>query len=105
MRPRSPVAGAGLRLSSEKGADRAAMRTAGRRRHARGMSRIMGNVLALAFLALPVAAPATPAAAAAPAGCAPATPAAVAGFFDGALPGALAANRVPGAVVSVVSGG
>jgi CubicO group peptidase (beta-lactamase class C family) len=58
-------------------------------------------------LALPLAGPAaTPAwaAPAAPAGCGAPTPAALAGFFDRALPGRLAHDRVPGAVVSVVSG-
>jgi CubicO group peptidase (beta-lactamase class C family) len=38
-------------------------------------------------------------------GCADVTPAAVASHFDGALPKGLAGNNVPGAVVSVVSGG
>ncbi|MEU4164809.1 serine hydrolase domain-containing protein [Actinoplanes sp. NPDC026670] len=42
---------------------------------------------------------------AAPVACPPATPAALAAFFDGALPGRLAADRVPGAVVSVAAGG
>ena len=46
-----------------------------------------------------------PAASAAPAGCGPATPAALRGFFDGALPDRLRDHNVPGAVVSVVSGG
>ncbi|MFC4587697.1 serine hydrolase domain-containing protein [Sphaerisporangium corydalis] len=39
------------------------------------------------------------------AGCRSPAPAAVAGFFDGALPGGLRREGVPGAVVSVVSGG
>ncbi|MFI5496767.1 serine hydrolase domain-containing protein [Actinoplanes sp. NPDC051859] len=47
---------------------------------------------------------ATPAAAA-PAGCRTATPGAVAEFFDTRLPGRLAADRVPGAAVSVAAGG
>lgn len=46
-----------------------------------------------------------PAASAAPAGCANASPAALRGFFDDALPDRLRDNNVPGAVVSVVSGG
>ncbi len=49
-----------------------------------------------------LAAPASPAAAA-PAGCAIVTSQAVSGYIDGTLPAALARNRVPGAVVSVVS--
>src|SRR5919108_2241644 len=55
-------------------------------------------------LALPLAGPAATPAWAAPAGCVAPTPAALAGFFDRALPGRLAHDRVPGAVVSVVSG-
>jgi CubicO group peptidase (beta-lactamase class C family) len=58
-------------------------------------------------VALPLAGPVvTPAWAApvTPAGCVAPTPAALAGFFDAALPGRLAHDRVPGAVVSVVSG-
>ncbi|MGH3696848.1 MAG: serine hydrolase domain-containing protein [Pseudonocardiaceae bacterium] len=41
----------------------------------------------------------------APRGCANPAPAVLAGFFDDALPRWLARDRVPGAVVSVVSGG
>ena len=41
----------------------------------------------------------------APAGCGSATPAALAGFFDTAVPGRLASDRVAGVVVSVVAGG
>jgi len=59
--------------------------------------------LLLSVVALPVLGPATPAAAA-PAGCGAATPAALAGFFDGIVPGRLASDNVPGAVVSVVDG-
>lgn len=52
------------------------------------------------------AAPAPVPAAGPPAGaCAPVTPTALAGFFDTAVPGRLRRERVPGAVVSVVSGG
>jgi CubicO group peptidase (beta-lactamase class C family) len=40
-----------------------------------------------------------------PPGCGGATPQALADFFDGAVPGRLTEDRVPGAVVSVVSGG
>ncbi|GIE76423.1 FmtA-like protein [Actinoplanes philippinensis] len=54
--------------------------------------------------AVPAVIPARPAAAAS-VSCAPATQAAVSGFFDSALPGRLAADRVPGAAVSVVAGG
>jgi CubicO group peptidase (beta-lactamase class C family) len=60
--------------------------------------------LLIGCAAVPAAAPAQPAGAA-PAGCPPATQAAVAAFFDGALPGRLTADRVPGAVVSVAAGG
>lgn len=41
----------------------------------------------------------------APPRCVAATPAALAGYFDGALPDRLKQDNVPGAVVSVVSGG
>jgi CubicO group peptidase (beta-lactamase class C family) len=59
-------------------------------------------------LALPLVDPAARPAWAAPAaaaGCSAPTPATVAGFFDQAVPGRLAHDRVPGAVVSVVAGG
>jgi CubicO group peptidase (beta-lactamase class C family) len=64
------------------------------------MSKTLGLALVVASLIGPVA-PAH----AAPAGCGTPTPAALAGFFDGTLPGLLARDRVPGAVVSVVAGG
>lgn len=47
----------------------------------------------------------TPGTSAAQPSCGAATPAALTGFFDGMLPGRLADDQVPGAVVSVVSGG
>src|SRR5262245_12980766 len=56
-------------------------------------------------LAAPAAFGPAPALAAAPAAsCGPATPAAFADFFDSRLPERLQRTRVPGAVVSVVSG-
>src|SRR5262245_45372280 len=45
------------------------------------------------------------ASASAPAGCTDPTSTAVSAFFDSTLPGSLARDRVPGAVVSVVAGG
>lgn len=60
-------------------------------------------LLALAACAAVLAGPAP--AGAAPAACPGPTRTALAGFFDTAVPGLLARNRVPGAVVSVVSGG
>ncbi len=75
-------------------------------------SRLIRRALLAAVLAGSMALPLLGAAArpawaapAAPAGCAAAPPAALAGFFDQALPGRLAHDRVPGAVVSVVAGG
>jgi CubicO group peptidase (beta-lactamase class C family) len=72
----------------------------------RGFRRI-GSVLLTLFAGCTVAlvaGPATSSAAPGP-GCAKATPAALRDFFDGALPGGLDEYHVPGAVVSVVSGG
>jgi CubicO group peptidase (beta-lactamase class C family) len=69
----------------------------------RRVGRVLLTVLT-GCTALLVAAPATASAAPGP-GCAEATPAALGNFFDGALPGGLAEFHVPGAVVSVVSGG
>jgi CubicO group peptidase (beta-lactamase class C family) len=63
------------------------------------------SALAVATLAtLVIGAPASPAWSA-PDGCGSATPPALADFFDGAVPARLTEDRVPGAVVSVVSGG
>ena len=72
----------------------------------RGIRRIGSVLLTLlagCTVAL-VAAPATSSAETGP-GCAKATPTALGDFFDGALPGGLDEYHVPGAVVSVVSGG
>jgi CubicO group peptidase (beta-lactamase class C family) len=70
--------------------------------------RTLGRALALGLvisLAPMLGSTAPRAEAAAPARCQALTPAAVSGFFDGELPARLAHDRVPGAVVSVVSGG
>lgn len=56
-------------------------------------------------VAVLLAAPVTSAASTAPPGCADATPAVLSGFFDEALPHKMERHHVPGAVVSVVSGG
>jgi CubicO group peptidase (beta-lactamase class C family) len=58
-------------------------------------------VLATSAVSAPSAAPAPPSSSA----CTGVSPGAVAGFFDEAVPGGLAKAHVPGAVVSVVSGG
>jgi CubicO group peptidase (beta-lactamase class C family) len=61
---------------------------------------------AAGVLAVPVVGPlAGPPAAAAQPGCGPVTQQAAAALFDGELPDRLRRDRVPGAVVSVVSGG
>jgi CubicO group peptidase (beta-lactamase class C family) len=94
---------------------------AGRLKHAfpprlrgRGGRRALGLAIALAAMLATMLGPAALAASAAPAAqvaqagparCRALTPAAVGGFFDSDLPGRLARDRVPGAVVSVVSGG
>jgi CubicO group peptidase (beta-lactamase class C family) len=62
--------------------------------------------LVAAAVAVPVAALSQPAwAAPAPSGCETVTPANLATFFDGEIPRLLQEGRIPGAVVSVVSGG
>jgi CubicO group peptidase (beta-lactamase class C family) len=61
--------------------------------------------LFIGAVVVPVLDPVAPAAWSSPAGCRNPTPAALAGFFDNALPGRLTHDHVPGAVVSVVSGG
>jgi CubicO group peptidase (beta-lactamase class C family) len=71
------------------------------------MSKSLSHLLSLfvvvaGVLAVPVAGP--QAASAAQTGCRPATPAAAAALFDAELPERLRRDRVPGAVVSVVSG-
>src|SRR5829696_9035262 len=66
--------------------------------------RSAGRALLAGCLAVPVAGVAAAPAWSAPASCAEVSPAAVSKFFDGAVPGPLARDRVPGAVVSVVSG-
>ncbi|SHN20355.1 serine hydrolase domain-containing protein [Cryptosporangium aurantiacum] len=63
----------------------------------------IGRLLLAAFLALGVLAVARPAAAAPPS-CVPATAASAADYFNRTVPGKLARDDVPGAVVSVVSG-
>jgi CubicO group peptidase (beta-lactamase class C family) len=60
-------------------------------------------VVVAGVLVVPVAGPRV--ASAAPPGCRPVTQEAAAGLFDGELPERLRNDRVPGAVVSVVSGG
>jgi CubicO group peptidase (beta-lactamase class C family) len=67
-------------------------------------SRILLSLLVSATVSPFAGSAAVPAFAGAPA-CAAATPAAVADFFDHAVPGQLSHDGVPGAVVSVVSGG
>jgi CubicO group peptidase (beta-lactamase class C family) len=59
--------------------------------------------LVIGSVAVPVLGLASPAFAA-PAGCGTATPAALAAFFDGSVPDRLVRDRVPGVVVSVVTG-
>jgi CubicO group peptidase (beta-lactamase class C family) len=66
---------------------------------------VFGRLLLSLLTGCGIVVTASPAASAAPAGCADATPAALREFFDGALPDRLHDNNVPGAVVSVVSGG
>jgi CubicO group peptidase (beta-lactamase class C family) len=69
------------------------------------MYRVLATLVAAAAT-VPVAALSQPAwAAPAPSGCQTATPADLARFFDDEIPRLLREDRIPGAVVSVVSGG
>lgn len=65
---------------------------------------VLGLTLGGLLVAGPLAVPAA-AAAVDVADCGVPTPAALAGYFDGVVPDALSDNNVPGAAVSVVSGG
>ena len=72
-----------------------------RQRLSRLTSRLLLGVVASGLAGAVVAQPAW----SAPSGCTDAAPAAVAAFFDHAVPDRLTHDRVPGVVVSVVSGG